>query len=63
MAAAPDHQLGPQQAPDAPCRHQHWRDQIEEALRKVRERQQEKRERDRKMNARVFGRVPVEKDW
>ena len=39
------------------------RDQIEEALRKVRERQQEKRERDRKMKARVFGRVPVEKDW
>ncbi len=39
------------------------RDRIEEALRKVRERQQEKRERDRKMKARVFGRVPVEKDW
>jgi Ca-activated chloride channel family protein len=39
------------------------RDQIEEALRKVRERQQEKRERDRKMKARVFGRAPVEKDW
>ena len=39
------------------------RDQIEEALRKVRERQQEKRERDRRMKARVFGRVPVEKDW
>jgi Ca-activated chloride channel homolog len=39
------------------------RDQIEQALRKVRERQQEKRERDRKMNARVIGRAPVEKDW
>ncbi|HVA47901.1 MAG TPA: VWA domain-containing protein [Pirellulales bacterium] len=39
------------------------RDRIEEALRKVRERQQEKRERDRKMKARVLGRVPVEKDW
>jgi len=39
------------------------RDRIEEALRKVRERQQEKRERDRKMNIRVFGRAPVEKDW
>ena len=38
-------------------------DQIEDALRKVRERQQEKRERDRKMNARLLGRVPVEKDW
>jgi len=39
------------------------RDRIEEALRKVRERQQEKRERDRKMKAYMFGRVPVEKDW
>ena len=39
------------------------RDQIEDTLRKVRERQQEKRERDRKMKARVSGRVPVEKDW
>ena len=38
-------------------------DRIEEALRKVRERQQEKRERDRRMKARVFGSVPVEKDW
>lgn len=39
------------------------RDQIEEALRKVRERQQDKRERDRKMKARMSGRAPVEKDW
>ena len=39
------------------------RDRIEEALRRVRERQQEKRERDRMMKARVFGRAPVEKDW
>ncbi len=39
------------------------RDRIEEALRKVRERQQEKRERDRMMKARLFGRMPVEKDW
>jgi Ca-activated chloride channel family protein len=39
------------------------RDRIEEALRKVRERQQEKRERDRVMKARAFGRLPVEKDW
>ena len=38
-------------------------DQIEDALRKVRERQQEKRERDRRMKARILGRVPVEKDW
>ncbi len=42
---------------------QYSRDQIEEALRKVRERQQEKRERDRKMKAHVIGRAPVEKDW
>lgn len=39
------------------------RDRIEEALRKVRERQQEKRERDREMRARIIGRTPVEKDW
>lgn len=38
-------------------------DRIEEALRKVRERQQEKRERDREIRARVFGRAPVDKDW
>jgi Ca-activated chloride channel homolog len=39
------------------------RDRIEEALRRVRERQEEKRERDRQLKARVIGRVPVEKDW
>jgi Ca-activated chloride channel family protein len=39
------------------------KDQVEDALRKVRERQQEKRERDRKMKARMSGRIPVEKDW
>jgi hypothetical protein len=38
-------------------------DRIEEALRQVRERQQEKRERDRKMKARILSRIPVEKDW
>ncbi len=38
-------------------------DRIEEALRKVRERQQEKRERDRRMKVRLSGSVPVEKDW
>jgi Ca-activated chloride channel homolog len=38
-------------------------DRIEEALRKVRERQQEKRERDRRIQARILGRAPVEKDW
>ncbi len=38
-------------------------DRIEEALRKVRERQQEKRERDQKARATIFGRAPVDKDW
>lgn len=38
-------------------------DRVEDALRKVRERQQEKRERDRKFKAQVFGRTPVDKDW
>jgi Ca-activated chloride channel family protein len=38
-------------------------DRIEEALRKVRERQQEKRERDRMLKARLLGAIPVEKDW
>lgn len=46
-----------------PHQQQVARDQIEEALRKVRERQQEKRERDRKIKARVGGKIPVEKDW
>jgi hypothetical protein len=39
------------------------RDRVEEAMRKVRERQQEKRDRDRQMKVRVYGRAPVEKDW
>jgi Ca-activated chloride channel family protein len=39
------------------------RDRIEELLRQVRERQQEKRERDRKVTTRIYGRAPVEKDW
>jgi hypothetical protein len=38
-------------------------DRIEELLRNVRERQQEKRDRDRKMKAGILGRMPVEKDW
>ncbi len=38
-------------------------DRIEDALRRVREREQEKRERDRELRARVLGRVPVDKDW
>jgi Ca-activated chloride channel homolog len=39
------------------------KDQIEDALRRVRERQQEKRERDRTQRARVIGPAPVDKDW
>ncbi len=39
------------------------KDRIEDALRKVRERQQEKRERDREARARIMGRSPVDKDW
>lgn len=60
-------QKGRQQTPDeakqkeAP--QQVSRDRIEEVLRKVREREQDKRERDRKLKGRVLGRVPVEKDW
>lgn len=38
-------------------------DRIEDALRKVRERQQEKRERDRKLKGLIPGRTPVDKDW
>jgi len=39
------------------------KDRIEEALRKVRERQQEKQERDRETRMKVIGRAPVDKDW
>ena len=39
------------------------KDRLEEALRKVKEREQEKRERDRELKARILGRSPVEKDW
>lgn len=38
-------------------------DRIEEALRKVREREQQKRERDKELRARILGRTPVDKDW
>ena len=38
-------------------------DRVEDALRKVRERQQEKRERDRKLKGQFLGRAPVDKDW
>jgi hypothetical protein len=38
-------------------------DRIEEALRKVRERQEEKHERDRELRERILGRAPVAKDW
>ncbi|MBM4075155.1 MAG: hypothetical protein FJ267_05880 [Planctomycetes bacterium] len=36
---------------------------IEDVLRKLRERQQKKRENDRKMKVKGFGRAPVDKDW
>lgn len=39
------------------------KDRIEEALRKVRERQQEKRERDQQTRMRIIGPAPVDKDW
>lgn len=39
------------------------KDRLEEALRKVKEREQEKRDRDRELKARILGRAPVEKDW
>ncbi|MGC8641668.1 MAG: VWA domain-containing protein [Isosphaeraceae bacterium] len=54
---------GEQKKEEKKPREQASRDRIEEALRKVRERQKEKRERDRRMNLRLFGRAPVEKDW
>jgi Ca-activated chloride channel family protein len=38
-------------------------DRIEDALRKVRERQQEKRERDKKFKGQFLGKAPVDKDW
>ncbi len=38
-------------------------DRMEEALRKVRERQEEKREKDRELKAKILGRLPVDKDW
>lgn len=38
-------------------------DRVEDALRKVRERQQEKRERDRKLKGLYLGKTPVDKDW
>ena len=39
------------------------KDRMEDALRKVREREQEKHERDRELRARILGRTPVDKDW
>jgi Ca-activated chloride channel homolog len=39
------------------------KDRIEEALRKVREREQDKRDRDRELKAKALGRTPVDKDW
>jgi Ca-activated chloride channel homolog len=53
-----DKKEGNQQKPAAMSK-----DRIEEALRAVREREQEKRERDRELRARILGRSPVDKDW
>jgi Ca-activated chloride channel homolog len=39
------------------------KDRIEDTLRRVRERQQEKRERDRTQRARVIGPATVDRDW
>lgn len=39
------------------------KDRLEEALRKVRERESEKRERDKQLRVRALGRPVVEKDW
>lgn len=39
------------------------KERLAEALRKVRERQQEKQERDRQIRAQILGRAPVDKDW
>lgn len=44
-------------------RQQASQDRIEEALRKVREREKEKHERDRKKRGLFFGKAPVDKDW
>jgi Ca-activated chloride channel family protein len=38
-------------------------DKIEDALRKVREREKQKHDRDKEMKARIYGQVPVDKDW
>jgi Ca-activated chloride channel family protein len=58
-----DDQSGNQDKSEKQKQPQMSRDQVEETLRKVRERQQEKRDRDKKLKARVIGKVPVEKDW
>jgi Ca-activated chloride channel family protein len=39
------------------------KDRLEEALRKVRERESEKRERDKQLRVKALGRPMVEKDW
>ena len=58
-----DQQKQNEKKPDQQKQPQVSRDRIEEALRRVRERQQVKRERDRKQKAGLMGRAPVEKDW
>lgn len=53
-----------EQKPDSkPQQGQVSKDRIEDALRKVRERQQEKRERDKKLKAQFRGKTQVDKDW
>jgi len=48
---------------EQPEQQQVSKDRIEEALRKVRERQQEKRERDQEARLRMIGPATVDKDW
>jgi len=48
---------------EQPKPHQVSQDRIEEALRAVRERQQEKRERDQETRLRIIGPATVDKDW
>jgi Ca-activated chloride channel homolog len=57
----PDEKKSPQEQNQT--KQQVSQERIAEALRKVRERQKEKQERDRQIRAQILGRAPVEKDW
>ena len=62
----PEDKQKPDQQPSQdkqPAKPQVSPERMAEALRKVRERQQEKQDRDRQMRAQILGRAPVEKDW